>query len=243
MGIPTSCISPAFTSGPLDTLTLADTRPLDCPWPTGQLDSANALRYDPAHGLWTLPPGLPYPATSTSLLPVQLSTQGGTFSTPVTVPQLVLWTPSTADPAFNVTGGGTTPATACNPVTITNPSHTQSMGFVGWCDFSVSVNPEGSQWMEMWGQVYYPGSQWPNIQSNWDAIASTAPPLSASFLWYPRARRAVVFTIVAPLGTVTVTPRIGVKTVFAPSLGTPQVLSWSWNLWGSSFLLDPIAQG
>lgn len=186
------------------------------------------------------PSGAPGPGT---VLPVQLSAQGGFFTTPVAIPTLTLWSPSTGDPAFSLSGGGTAPATACNPVTVANPSHVQSMGFVGWCEFEAAINPMKSGWMELWGQVYYPGSLWPNIQSNWDAICSTSQNSTTNFFWYPRARRGVVFTIVPPLGVVTVTPRFGVKTVYAGGSGTPTVMGWYWNLWGASFLLDPIAQG
>lgn len=242
MPVPDVCISPAFTHGPLGELTLANTRPAVCAWPGAQIDSANALRYDPAAGLWVVPAALPAPAGAASPLPVHLSSQGGAFSAPVLVATgSPVWFPSTADPPFaNPSGPGTVPSTALSAVSVSNPSPL-SMGFVGWGEWRQNVNSGDSDWLEMWGSLAYPGSGWPNLGSYLDAIHTASPKVQS--IVHLRVRRAVVLTL-APGATAVVSAVLGLKNV-GESGGTTaaQVQGWSWDLWGAGFLLDPIAQG
>lgn len=240
MPIPSTCLTAEFTSGPLGELTLNNTAQAPCPWPLGQYSSCNALRYDPAKGLWAFPPGLPQPPTSTSLVPVILSSQGGTYTSSIDLPAGsglgAVREPAATDPAFT-----TGPATALNPVTVTNPSASMPMGFVGWAEWYGNMVDNSSTWLELWGALWYPGSAWPNVQGNWDAIRSSAPRGTGTFAAW-NVRRGVVMTLAAGASGV-VSARLGFKNV-AQSGGTdPLIIGWQWRLFGAAFMLDAVAQG
>jgi hypothetical protein len=235
--VPTVCLTPAFTSGPLGELTLANTSSASCPWPPGQFNSCNALRYDPVNGLWAMPPGFPAPASSSAPLPVIWSQQGGNFSTGISLPASeAIWQPSTSDPAFT-----TGPSTALNPVTLANPSGTMPSGFVGWAEYYTTAITESSNWWEMWVGLDYPGGLWPQ-NGNWDGARSLSP--LASMVTHLRVRRAVVLTVDAGEST-EITAQIGQKNLEYASGGTTaaSILGWTWELWGMWCCLDPIAQG
>jgi hypothetical protein len=235
--IPTACISPAFTSGPLGELTLANTAEAGCPWPLGQFNSCNGLRYDPDNGLWAMPAGLPAPPGSSSALPIEWSSQGGSFSSPVSwAEQSAIYQPSSSDPAFT-----TGPSAPLKSVTLTNPSSVMNSGFLGWAEWYMGAVTNSSDWWELWVSLNYPGALWPT-DAYWDSSRSIAP--AGSIVAHLRTRRSVVFTA-TPGEMVTVSPMIGARNLANASGGSTaaQIDGWSWVLFGMWFTLDPIAQG